>query len=61
MKLVLLGAILIIASPNITFTSFGADVVRNIANFSHTVVLLLDRFQRGAYSARFCSTSGRGN
>ena len=37
-NLLLLGVMLIIASPNITFASFGADIVRNIANFSHEVV-----------------------
>jgi hypothetical protein len=35
---------LIIASPNITFASFGTDMVRNIANFSHWVVALVDHF-----------------
>jgi hypothetical protein len=48
MNLLLLGTMLIIASPNITFASFGADVLRNIANFSHSVVMLADRFSRGA-------------
>ena len=43
-NLLLLSAMLIIASPHITFASFGADMVRNIANFSHQVVLLVDRF-----------------
>jgi hypothetical protein len=42
-NLVLLAAMLIIASPNITFASFGADIVRNIANLSHEVVALCDR------------------
>ena len=41
---------LIIASPNITFASFGGDIVRNIANFSHWVVTLVDRFGSGAGS-----------
>ncbi|HEY1770017.1 MAG TPA: hypothetical protein VGG02_07155 [Chthoniobacterales bacterium] len=48
MNLTLLIAMLIIASPRITFANFGADIVRNIANFSHAVVLLLNRFSRGA-------------
>jgi hypothetical protein len=48
MNLLLLGAMLIIASPNITFASFGADIVRNIANFAHWVVTLVERFSRGA-------------
>jgi hypothetical protein len=45
-NLVLLSAMLIIASPNITFAGFGSDMVRNIGNFSHTVVMLIERFQR---------------
>ncbi|MDQ3199287.1 MAG: hypothetical protein M3Q46_08910 [Verrucomicrobiota bacterium] len=48
MNLILLGAMLIIASPNISFSSFGADMLRNIANFSHAVVTLGERFNRGA-------------
>ena len=42
MNLLLLGAMLIIASPRITFASFGADIVRNIANFSHWVITLAE-------------------
>ena len=38
MNLLLLSVMLVIASPHITFASFGADIVRNIANFSHWVV-----------------------
>ncbi len=48
MNLLLLSAMLIIAAPNITFAGFGADMVRNIANFSHAVVNLAERFSRGA-------------
>jgi hypothetical protein len=48
MNLLLLGAMLTIASPNISFASFGADMVRNIANFSHWVVTFAERFSRGA-------------
>jgi hypothetical protein len=47
-NLLLLSAMLIIASPRITFESFGADMVRNIASFSHAVVLFCERFTRGA-------------
>ena len=47
-NLLLLSAMLIIASPRITFASFGADIVRNIANFSHAVVIFCERFSRGA-------------
>jgi hypothetical protein len=48
MNLLLLAAMLIVASPNITFASFGADIVRNIANFSHAIVQMIERFERGA-------------
>ena len=43
-NLLLLSAMLIVASPRITFASFGTDIVRNIANFSHEVVVLVERF-----------------
>ncbi len=46
-NLVLLAAMLIIASPHITFASFGADVVRNIAGFSHAMVEFCERFSHG--------------
>lgn len=48
MNLVLLSVMLILASPQITFASFGADFVANIANFSHWIVDLLERFTVGA-------------
>lgn len=48
MNLLLLGTMLIIASPNITFASFGSDVVQNIGNFSHWVMTWVNRFSRGA-------------
>jgi hypothetical protein len=48
MNLLLLSAMLIIASPNINFASFGTDMMRNIANFSHWMVTLAERFSRGA-------------
>ncbi|MGI8890456.1 MAG: hypothetical protein ACR2G0_06685 [Chthoniobacterales bacterium] len=48
MNLLLLSALLVIVSPRITFENFGADVVRNVANFSHTVVSLCESFSRGA-------------
>jgi hypothetical protein len=47
-NLLLLSAMLVIASPRITFVSFGEDIVRNIANFSHAVVGLCERFSHGA-------------
>jgi hypothetical protein len=48
MNLILLSVMLIIASPEITFAGFGSDIVTNIANFSHSVVMAADRFSRGA-------------
>ena len=48
MNLLLLSVLLVIASPQITFASFGADIVRNIANFSHAIVMLCERFSAGA-------------
>jgi hypothetical protein len=51
MNLLLLSAMLIIASPNITLASFGADILQNIANFAHAVVTLTERFRRGIFSS----------
>jgi hypothetical protein len=39
---------LVLASKQITFASFGADLVTNVGNFSHWVVDLFDRFAQGA-------------
>jgi hypothetical protein len=47
-NLVLLGTMLIVASPNMTFASFGTDMVRNVENFSYALVQLLERFRQGA-------------
>ncbi|MBA2435200.1 MAG: hypothetical protein M3480_04710 [Verrucomicrobiota bacterium] len=47
-NLILLSVLLVIASPGITFEGFGADIVRNLANFSHMIVTLCERFSRGA-------------
>ena len=38
MNLLLLSMMLIVASPQITFASFGSDLLMNIANFSHWIV-----------------------
>jgi hypothetical protein len=46
-NLVLLSAMLIIASPNISFGSFGADLLRNIASFAHWVTMVTQRVSRG--------------
>ncbi len=48
-NLVLLSAMLIVASPQITFTSFGADLVTNVGNFSHWVFDRVEDFIRGAH------------
>ena len=46
-NLLILSAMLIIVSPHITFASFGADILRNIANFSHAIVGLCEQFSHG--------------
>ena len=51
MNLLLLTVMLVMASPQITFANFGADMVTNISAFSHWIVKLLDEFRRGAYHA----------
>src|SRR6476469_6851272 len=45
-NLLLLGAMLIIASPHISFASFAADMLRNISHFSHAVVTMAERLSR---------------
>jgi hypothetical protein len=52
MNVLLLSVLLVIASPQITFASFGADVAKNISNFSHWVFLMIDKFKRGAHPIR---------
>src|SRR5438067_159195 len=47
MNLVLLSALLVIASPQITFASFGADLVENLRSFSEWVGSLMNRFTGG--------------
>jgi hypothetical protein len=47
-NLLLLSAMLIIASPRITFASFATDIVRNMASFSHAIVTFCEGFRRGA-------------
>jgi hypothetical protein len=51
MNLLLLIVMLIMASSQITFAGFGADILTNIGNFSHWVVNLFDEFRKGAYHA----------
>ena len=48
MNLTLLSVMLILASPQITFAGFGADLLTNIGNFSHSVVDFFNRFMRDA-------------
>ena len=47
MNLVLLSVLLVIASPQITFVSFGEDLVANLRSFSEWVGGLLNVFTRG--------------
>ena len=60
MNLTLLSVMLILASPQITFAGFGADLLTNIGNFSHSVVDLFNRFTRDAWQDwRFTEWSQR--
>jgi hypothetical protein len=49
MNLLLLSVMLILASPQITFASFGADLAGNIGAVSHWAVDRLEGFIRGAH------------
>ena len=49
--LILLSVMLVLASKQITFASFGDDLLTNVGNFSHWVVDLFDRFAHGARHA----------
>lgn len=49
MNLTLLSVMLVLASPQITFAGFGADLLTNIGNFSHWVVDLFNRFSQGLH------------
>ena len=46
MNLVLLTVMLILASPQITFASFGADLLTNFGNFTQCLIDLTERFMR---------------
>jgi hypothetical protein len=48
MNLILLSVMLVLAARQITFADFGADLIKNIGNFSHWIIYLFDRFSRGA-------------
>jgi hypothetical protein len=45
MNLALLSVMLVLASPQITFASFGADLLTNFGNFADWVLELLHRIQ----------------
>src|SRR5438132_8916452 len=47
MNLLLLSALLVIASPQITFADFAADLVANLRSFSEWVGGLVNQFTRG--------------
>ena len=47
MNLLLLSVLLVIASPQITFADFGADLVENLRSFSEWVGGLVNQFTRG--------------
>jgi hypothetical protein len=49
MNLILLCVMLIIASPHITFVSFGVDLGQNLGHFSRWLGDLYDNFARGAH------------
>ena len=46
MNLLLLSVMLILASPQITFAAFGADLLTNLSNFSQWIVNLSQGFAR---------------
>jgi hypothetical protein len=47
MNLLLLSVMLVLASPQIAFADFGADLLTNISNFSHWIFDLSHRLVRG--------------
>lgn len=49
MNLALLSAMLIVASPEITFAAFGNDLLTNIGNFASWLGGLAEKFSQGAY------------
>src|SRR5438105_14318 len=46
---ILLCVMLVLAAPHITFVSFGADLAKNLGNFSQWVGGLIDKFVQGAH------------
>jgi len=49
MNLLLLSVLLVLASPQITFAAFVADLLTNIGNFASWIVDLGERLSRGAH------------
>ena len=49
LNLILLSAMLILASPHITFTGFAADLGTNLGHFSQWLGDLVDKFVQGAH------------
>ncbi len=49
MNLLLLSVMLVLASPQITFAAFVADLLTNISNFASWIVDLGERISRGAH------------
>ena len=49
LNLLLLSVMLVLASKQITFASFGSDFIANVGSFSHWIVDLFDRFSQGAH------------
>lgn len=49
MNLLVLSVLLVVASPQITFLDFGAEIGENIGKFLGAVERLFDRFARGAW------------
>jgi hypothetical protein len=48
MNLLLLSVLLVLASPQITFAAFGADLLTNISNFAQRIVEFGERLNPGA-------------
>jgi len=46
MNLLLLSVMLILASPQITFAAFGADLLTNLSNFSQWIIDLFQGYAR---------------
>jgi hypothetical protein len=49
MNLLLLSAMLVLASPQISFANLGGDILTNIGNFADWIVRLAERFSQGVH------------